>query len=150
MSSFEIRAAVEADVMDIQLCAEQAFVQYVQRMGREPAPMRADFRIQVARGFVVVATNHSGLVGYVVAYPEGAHFMLESVAVLPECSGQGIGKQLIEHVENAAKQAGHKTLELYTNEAMTENIAMYPKLGYVEVGRKHEDGFNRVFFSKRL
>lgn len=150
MSSVEIRAAIETDVIDIQLCAQQAYVKYIQRMGMEPAPMTADFRSQIASGCVAVAISQWNLVGYVVGYPEGSQFMLESVAVRPECSGQGIGKLLIEHVEKTAKQAGYKTVELYTNEAMTENITMYLKLGYVEVGRKRDSGFNRVFFSKPL
>lgn len=150
MSSVRIREAIETDVVDIQLCARQAYLKYVQRMDREPAPMHADFSAQIARGCVAVATSQTGLVGYVVAYPEGTQYMLESVAVLPGCTGQGIGKLLIEYVENTAKQAGYKTVELYTNEAMTENITMYPKLGYVEVGRKSDSGFNRVFFSKQL
>lgn len=98
MSSVEIRAAIETDVIDIQLCAQQAYVKYVQRMNREPAPMRADFRSQIARGCVAVATSQSSLVGYVVAYSKGCQFMLESVAVLPACSGRGIGRLMIEHV----------------------------------------------------
>lgn len=150
MSSVQIREAIETDVTDIHLCAQQAYLKYVQRMDREPAPMHADFAGQIARGCVSVAVSQSSLVGYVVAYPEGSQFMLESVAVMPDLSGRGIGKLLIEHVEKTAKHAGYKTVELYTNEAMTENIAMYPKLGYVEVGRKLDDGFNRVFFRKRL
>lgn len=87
MSSVEIRAAIETDITDIQLCAQQAYGTYVQRMDRAPAPMTADFRSQIANGCVGVAINQSGLVGYVVAYPEGSQFMLESVAVLPNCSG---------------------------------------------------------------
>ena len=150
MSSIQIREAIETDVLDIQLCARQAYFKYVQRMDREPAPMHADFAGQVARGYVSVATSQAGLLGYVVAYPQGSKFKLESVAVMPDCGGRGIGKLLIEHVEKTAKHAGYKTVGLYTNEAMTENITMYPKLGYVEVGRKLDDGFNRVFFSKLL
>jgi hypothetical protein len=33
---------------------------------------------------------------------------------------------------------------------MVENLALYPRLGYREDGRRVEDGFDRVFFSKRL
>ena len=33
---------------------------------------------------------------------------------------------------------------------MTENIAYYPALGYAEIGRWEEDGFNRVFYRKDL
>jgi len=43
---------------------------------------------------------------------------------------------------------GLSHIELYTNEMMYENRTMYPKLGYVETGRKTQAGFNRVFFSK--
>jgi len=74
---------------------------------------------------------------------------LENVAVLPHHAGQGIGKQLINHVESQAVAGGLDRVELYTNEMMHENITMYPLLGYVETERKTQDGFNRVFFSKR-
>lgn len=150
MYSVEIRTAVETDVTDIRLCAQQAYVKYVQRMNREPAPMHADFTSQIAMGCVAVAISHSRLMGYVVSYPEDSLFKLESVAVMPDYSGRGIGKLLIEYAEKSAKQIGYETMELYTNEAMSENIAMYPKIGYVEVGRRRESGFNRVFFRKQL
>lgn len=45
---------------------------------------------------------------------------------------------------------GLPAVELYTNEAMTENQAIYSKLGYVETEKKHQDGFNRVFYRKSL
>ena len=41
-------------------------------------------------------------------------------------------------------------LRLYTNQLMTENLALYPALGYTETGRRAEDGFARVYFSKRI
>ena len=72
------------------------------------------------------------------------------MAVLPELSGKGIGKRLIEHVEQAGRQEGMKAVELYTNEAMIENLSMYVRLGYVEYVRKQQAGFNRVFFRKEL
>jgi hypothetical protein len=31
---------------------------------------------------------------------------------------------------------------------MTENLSFYPRLGYIEVARRAEHGFNRVFFEK--
>jgi hypothetical protein len=33
---------------------------------------------------------------------------------------------------------------------MVENLAYYPRLGYVEYDRRREDGFDRVYFRKRL
>jgi len=75
---------------------------------------------------------------------------LENVAVMPNSKGLGIGKQLINHAEQQAIESGLERIELYTNELMHENIAMYHYLGYVEIARKSQDGFNRVFFEKRF
>ena len=33
---------------------------------------------------------------------------------------------------------------------MTENLELYPRLGYREIDRRLDQGFQRVFFSKRL
>ena len=117
-------------------------------MDRQPAPMCADFASQIAEGHVHIAMYEFSFSGYVVFYVEGDHIHLENIAVLPEQSGKGIGKRLLDHVEQLAQQAGLKAVELYTNEAMTENLEMYPKLDYLETGRKQQAGFNRVFFRK--
>jgi ribosomal protein S18 acetylase RimI-like enzyme len=150
MGTIEIRPACKADLTDIQSCARKAYEKYVSRMDREPAPMHADFENLIARGCIDVAIGDSLLIGYVVFYPESNHFFLENIGVLPECSGSGFGRSLIEHVERIAKETGHETVVLYTNEAMTENLSMYPKMGYVEVERRREAGFNRVYFRKQV
>jgi hypothetical protein len=49
-----------------------------------------------------------------------------------------------------ARLDGLQAVELYTNEAMVENLAMYERMGYREIQRKHDAGFNRVFFRKAL
>ena len=52
--------------------------------------------------------------------------------------------------EEEARRRGLREVRLYTNEAMTENLAYYPRLGYTETRRALHDGFRRVFFSKTL
>lgn len=37
-------------------------------------------------------------------------------------------------------------VERSTPEAMTENVAFYPRLGFVEVNRRIDHGFRRVYF----
>ncbi len=112
--------------------------------------MNADFARQIEAGLVHVALRGSRFAGYVVFYPEGDHLHLEAVAVLPEHTGKGVGRALIGHVEQVARREGLKAVELYTNEAMTENLAMYPKMGYRETQRKWHEGYNRVFFRKAV
>lgn len=146
-----IRPARADDEAALRACAEAAHARYVPRMGRRPAPMDADFAGLIAAGAVHVATGRDGTVeGFVAFYPQDDAMLLESVAVLPDAAGQGRGRALIGHCEQAARAAGLGAVRLCTNEAMVENLALYPRLGYVETGRRVEDGFRRVFFEKRL
>jgi len=148
--SIQIRIATADDLDDVKSCAYAAYSKYIVRMDREPAPMLADFVSQIALGQVYVASCGSTFAGYVVFYGERDHIHLENIAVVPTQAGKGIGKRLMEYVEQSARASGLNAVVLYTNEAMTENLAMYPKLGYVETERKNQDGFNRVFFRKAV
>ena len=145
-----IRPAVLADLRAVQRCAREAYRIYVPRIGRRPAPMIADFQLSIEQGRLYVLEPEDQVVGYVVFYPRDDHIHLENVAVLPDRHGMGYGTQLIMFVEQEAVRLGYAKIELYTNEKMTENIKFYPYLGYEEVGRWEEDGFNRVFFRKEL
>jgi ribosomal protein S18 acetylase RimI-like enzyme len=144
----QIRLAIADDLLDVQFCARASYSKYVERMGREPAPMVADFAHQIDLSQVYTALYKSLFAGYVVFYPEADHLHLESVAVVPSYAGQGIGKMLIEYVEQTARDNGLNAVELYTNEVMTENLTLYPKLGYVETERKQQEGYSRIFFRK--
>ena len=55
-----------------------------------------------------------------------------------------------EQAEATARQRGLPILRLYTNVRMTENMPFYRGLGFIETGRRHEDGFDRVYFEKEL
>jgi ribosomal protein S18 acetylase RimI-like enzyme len=41
-------------------------------------------------------------------------------------------------------------VRLYTNEVMVENLAFYQRLGFVEVERRMDEGYRRVFLRKSL
>jgi len=41
-------------------------------------------------------------------------------------------------------------LFLYTKVNMTKNLNFYPQLGYVEKSRVSEDGFDIIYFEKRI
>ena len=146
-----IRLAQSRDEVEIRRCAQQAYTRYVPLIGRKPAPIVADFPAQIAEGWVYVATDDQGsFQGYIVFYAEGSHVLLESVAVLPSAAGRGVGRALIGVCEDAARQSGLKGVRLYTNEKMTDNLLIYPKLGYVQVAQRTEDGFKRVYFEKSI
>lgn len=112
--------------------------------------MVADFASQVARGWVRVAERDGRLAGYVVVERRARELHLESVAVFPEHTGTGLGRRLVAAVEEEARRLGLPAVTLYTNARMHENLTLYPRLGYIETGRRHEDGFDRVYFEKRF
>ena len=113
--------------------------------------MDADFAAQIAAGEVYVAADADGAFqGFIVFFPEDGHMFLENVAVMPQAAGKGVGKSLTGFCEDEAKRLGLGSVKLYTNEKMIENLSIYPRLGYLETERRTENGFNRVFFEKRL
>ncbi len=146
-----IRRAVAADEPAVRACAESAYARYVAAIGRKPAPMVADFAAQIGAGHVHVAVDDEDRPqGFIVFFAKDGRMFLENVAVRPEAAGQGIGGALIRFCEDEARRAGLAGVRLYTNARMTENLSLYPRLGYVEVERRTEDGFDRVFFEKRV
>ncbi len=112
--------------------------------------MDGDYGEKVAQGTAFVAEDANRVVGLIVLIPHADHLLVETVAVDPERQSEGIGRALLAFAETSARESGLSTLRLYTNAAMTENLAFYPRLGYEETGRRTDEGFERVFFSKRL
>jgi ribosomal protein S18 acetylase RimI-like enzyme len=111
--------------------------------------MTADYAQAVQSGHAWVAAN-SQVVGFVILIPQPGYLLLENIAVLPAAQGRGVGAQLLALAEHEARSLGLGEVQLYTNEAMTENLAYYQRHGYTETGRAEQDGFRRVFFRKRL
>ena len=126
-----------------------AYAPYVAQIGMEPGPMRDDYAARLARGEAWVHEDADG-VGGVVVVVLGDDALLDNVAVAPRLRGRGVGRRLIDHAESVARRAGHGTIRLYTHGAMTENRALYPRLGYAETHRATEHGLDRVYYAKAL
>jgi N-acetylglutamate synthase-like GNAT family acetyltransferase len=125
------RSATPSDVPAIAALVEAAFAPYIARIGRPPAPMHADHAAAVTRGEVLVLEDDEGgaIVGVVELVAAPDHLLVDIVAVAPERPGEGHGRALLAAAEERAAQLGVPELRLYTNEAMTENLALYPRLG---------------------
>lgn len=146
----EIRRAAESDIPEIEHLVSEAYQCYIPRIGKPPSPMRDDYTLQVSQGRVWILTIGAETVGVVVIKPGADHMLLENVAVKPKRQGEGFGRSLIEFAEARALESGYPEIQLYTNEAMHENLALYARLGYQEFRRAYDSGFYRVFFKKTL
>jgi ribosomal protein S18 acetylase RimI-like enzyme len=143
----EIRRARAADLSAVREIVAAAYGVYVERIGRRPAPMDDDYDERLRDGRLYVADDGS-VAGLIVLVPASDHLLVENVAVHPARQGEGIGRALLTYAEEYARELGLPELQLYTNAAMTENLAFYARLGYREDDRRTEEGFQRVFFSK--
>lgn len=130
--------------------ASAAYGAYVERIGRQPAPMVVDYATIIHSGHAWVARHGEDVVGLLVLELAVDHVLLDNVAVAPQLQGLGIGSKLLQLAEQQARVHGLQQVRLYTNAAMHENLAYYPRRGYRETHRGTQDGFHRVYFAKDL
>ena len=145
-----IRPARSTDADWARALVRRAYALYVPRMGKEPAPMLADYGSLIAAGQMHVLEHTGSPVALIVIYPKADALFIENIAVDPLAQSKGHGRALLAFAEREARRLGLRFLRLYTNARMTENLAYYPRLGFRETERREEDGYSRVFFAKRV
>lgn len=145
-----IRPARAEGAAQIAACVAAAYRHYIPRMGRPPGPMLDDYAQVIWQHDVFVLESDHSVIGTVVLIRKGQGILLDNVAVDPAYQGKGYGRRLIECAETEARRQGFAQLDLYTHECMTENIAMYKRLGYAETERRSERGYQRVYMRKQL
>lgn len=97
---------------------------------------------RLAAGAVFVAEDATGAVlGAVCADRRGDAVYLDRLAVLPEGRGRGLAAALVAAVEAFALAAGARSVVLGVRLALTGNIRMFERLGYLEVARTAHPGF---------
>jgi ribosomal protein S18 acetylase RimI-like enzyme len=145
-----IRLARATDVATVTAIVKDAYSMYLARNGKIPGPMRDDYAALVDAERVHVLEDAGEIVGLVVLIPEQRAMLLDNVAVCPRAQGRGFGVKLIAFAEESARAAGLAVIRLYTQDIMTENLALYSRLGFVETHRGEEIGLNRVYMSKTI
>ena len=145
-----IKPASIRDLSKIQRIVHDAYIKYVDRIGKPPGPMLDDYCKHIQAHEAWVMLNGTDATGVLILIPQSDHLLLDNIAVDPRFHGKGIGRALIEFAEREATRRGYDEIRLFTHQKMHENLLMYPRLGYEETGRGTQDGFDRVFFRKRI
>ena len=112
--------------------------------------MLDDYAARIADGAVYALGRDGVMCGVLVLLDFPGYLLLDNIAIDPSCQGQGLGRILIDFAEGEALRRGYLEVRLYTHETMTENIAMYPRLGYEESHRVTEKGYARVYMRKKI
>lgn len=146
----QIRRAMATDETEIRALVRAAYGKYIERIGREPGPMRDDYRARIASGTAFVADCDGAIGGLLVLVETPSALQVDNVAVDPARQGHGVGRALLAFAETEARRRSFSRMTLYTHQKMTENLALYPRLGWRETGRGEQDGYARVFFEKSV
>lgn len=147
---YSLRSAIGADASKVAALVNAAYGHYVERIGMLPRPMTDDYAEVIANRRVTVAESHGTIVGVIVLAASDEGFLIDNVAVDPSHRGQGLGRALLDFAEAEALSAGFDSIYLYTHEKMTENLAIYSRIGYVEYDRRSQGTFSLVYMRKHL
>src|SRR5262249_15738419 len=99
-----IRRATAGDTARIGAIARAAYAKYVARIGREPAPMVADFAGHIVAGHVVVVETAGAVDGCMIAWAGTGPYFVDNVAVDPARQGRGLSRTLMRHAADAAQR----------------------------------------------
>ena len=145
-----LRPAVAADAPALAALVNAAYGHYVERIGGPPRPMTDDYAEVIETKDAIVAEVRGEIAGLVVLDETDEGFLVDNVAVAPDRQGEGVGRALLVHAEAAARSAGYESIYLYTHSLMSENLALYGRIGYAEFDRRDHGGAQIVYLRKEL
>ena len=70
--------------------------------------------------------------------------------IAPDARGLGLGRRLLEELENEAKRHGFHVVRLDTNATLDEALALYRSSGYREIARFNDNPYAQHWFEKTL
>ena len=149
-SGITIRRAAADDVAGITSCVCEAYIHYIERIGSQPFAMLKNYAEVVRESQVHVAVDGPRVAGVIVLQITDEGFYVDNVAVRPTARGQGVGRRLLDLAESEARRQGYPSIYLSTHALMTENRALYSRIGYVEYDERIVRGRPRVFLRKAL
>ena len=133
MTAWTLRPAVSGDAPGLAACMRAAYAPFAREIENLP-PLTADYAEEIATAQVWVAAMDDRIVGGLILVAEAEAMVLANVAVHPDCSGQGLGRTLIDHAEAEARVQGYRELRLNTPRAMPGNVVLYEHLGWQQTG----------------
>jgi GNAT superfamily N-acetyltransferase len=147
--------AVQSQHDEVYALMRAAFTAYVQRIDSQATSGPYPWLLgAIARGDIFVALDGTSIVGMISIVRRGDELVIDQVGVDPARQGEGIGSQLLEHLEEFARTNGVSTLSLQTAEIMDHLLRLYTRHGFVETHRAlpdhGDDDYLRVHMAKQI
>jgi GNAT superfamily N-acetyltransferase len=139
--SAHIRPAIEADLPSVLALYAQPDLDNGQVLSEDEAravfaqfARYPNYRLFVALRDGTVVGTYALLVMHNLAHRGAPSAIAEDVVVDKACQGQGIGRQMMAHALQRAKEAGCYKLALSSNRKRTDAHAFYESLGFQQHG----------------
>lgn len=142
-----IREAQETDIGSLMNIEELCF--------ENPWPEEA-FAEEIQNGdeaIGIVVEDEGMIVGYFTGRNVLDEFHLHNIAVHPDFSRRGIGRAMLEHLDNYCLEKGHKRILLEVRVDNESATRMYQKMGYFAGGTRKDyygPGHDAYLYTKDL
>lgn len=132
-------------------CLERYRAELAERTGRDPATSLpvADETVTPPQGRTIVAYRDGAPVGC-GALKGGEVPEVKRLWVSDGARGLGLGRRLMDALENTAREKAATEVRLDTNTALTEATTMYRARGWTEVEPYNDEPMSDLWMSKRL
>jgi ribosomal protein S18 acetylase RimI-like enzyme len=128
-----LREAVDEDVPTLLRIMHVAFEEYVGRLDPPSAAHTetiAAIRKRLSEGSAVLALIDDEAVGFAFYQPQGSHLYFSRLSVMPAHRRRGIGRALIDYVEDRARERRFQGVRLGVRVQLPELKDRYERLGY--------------------
>ena len=153
-TSVEIRA-VDPDHPDARYCLAEYVAELNRRSNRGFDPsvgataLPHEVRPPAGEFFVVYLHGEPIGCGAVKHHP-GEPTEIKRMWLAPSARGLGLGRRLLEHLEECALASGAHVARLETGAVLTEALALYRSTGWVEVPPFNDEPYADHWFEKAL
>ena len=137
MNEVRLRPATAADIPAVLAVTAAAYAAHAGRLDPPSSVVRETpetVAAYLSRGGIIVAETDGEIVGAVRYEPYADYLYLGRLAVAPAWQGRGIGRRLVEAVEEWAVLLGLDEVQLGVRTELSANRELYRYLGYVENG----------------
>jgi DNA-binding MarR family transcriptional regulator/GNAT superfamily N-acetyltransferase len=150
----EIRA-VDPEHSDARYCLREYVAELNRRSTRGFDPSvgatALPHEVRPPAGQFFVAYLHGEAIGCgAVKYHPGAPTEIKRMWIASEARGLGLGRRLLEKLEQCAWASGARVAHIETSAVLTEALALYRSAGWVEVPPFNDEPFADHWLEKRL
>ncbi|HZX53922.1 MAG TPA: GNAT family N-acetyltransferase, partial [Ilumatobacteraceae bacterium] len=111
----------------------------------------AEVGFRPPNGVFLIAVDGDAVVGCgAIQYVDANTAEIKRMWVDASRRGVGLGRRLLGRLEAEIRGSGRTRVVLDTNDALTEAIAMYGRLGYVPIERYNDNPYADRWFEKSV